>query len=101
MRLLLATLFCAPLLSQAATLAVCTEASPDGFDVVQYNSLTTTNASADMLMNRLVEFDAEQGKLLPSLARSWSVSEDGLVYDFQLRDDVRFHHSATSPPAAT
>lgn len=99
MRLLLATLFCAPLLSQAATLAVCTEASPDGFDVVQYNSLTTTNASADMLMNRLVEFDAEQGKLLPSLARSWSVSEDGLVYDFQLRDDVQFHHSADFTPS--
>ncbi|WP_322981779.1 ABC transporter substrate-binding protein [Pseudomonas sp. C11] len=99
MRLLLATLFCAPLLSQAATLAVCTEASPDGFDVVQYNSLTTTNASADMLMNRLVEFDAEQGKLLPSLARSWSVSEDGLVYDFQLRDDVRFHHNADFTPS--
>ncbi|WP_277373236.1 ABC transporter substrate-binding protein [Pseudomonas sp. AA-38] len=99
MRLLLATLFCAPLLSQAATLAVCTEASPDGFDVVQYNSLTTTNASADMLMNRLVEFDAEQGKLLPSLARSWSVSDDGLVYDFQLRDDVQFHHSADFTPS--
>lgn len=99
MRLLLATLFCAPLLSQAATLAVCTEASPDGFDVVQYNSLTTTNASADMLMNRLVEFDAEQGKLLPSLARSWSVSEDGLVYNFQLRDDVQFHHSADFTPS--
>ncbi|MGP0174097.1 ABC transporter substrate-binding protein [Pseudomonas sp. NCHU5208] len=99
MRLLLATLFCAPLLSQAATLAVCTEASPDGFDVVQYNSLTTTNASADMLMNRLVEFDAEQGKLLPSLARSWSVSDDGLVYDFQLRDDVQFHHSTDFTPS--
>ncbi|VXC85668.1 Periplasmic dipeptide transport protein [Pseudomonas sp. 8Z] len=99
MRLLLATLFCAPLLSQAATLAVCTEASPDGFDVVQYNSLTTTNASADMLMNRLVEFDAEQGKLLPSLAHSWSVSDDGLVYDFQLRDDVQFHHNADFAPS--
>ena len=74
MRLLLATLLCTPILAQAATLSVCTEASPEGFDVVQYNSLTTTNASADMLMNRLVEFDAVQGKLLPSLARSWSIS---------------------------
>lgn len=99
MRLLLATLLCTPILAQAATLSVCTEASPEGFDVVQYNSLTTTNASADMLMNRLVEFDAEQGKLLPSLASSWSVSEDGLVYDFQLRDDVPFHQSADFKPS--
>ena len=99
MRLVLAALLCAPLLAQATTLAVCTEASPEGFDVVQYNSLTTTNASADVLMNRLVEFDAEQGKLLPSLARSWSVSGDGLVYDFQLRDDVRFHQTAEFTPS--
>jgi dipeptide transport system substrate-binding protein len=99
MRLLLAALLCTPILAQAATLSVCTEASPEGFDVVQYNSLTTTNASADMLMNRLVEFDAEQGKLLPSLARSWSISDDGLVYDFTLRDDVPFHHSADFTPS--
>ena len=99
MRLLLAALLCTPILAQAATLSVCTEASPEGFDVVQYNSLTTTNASADMLMNRLVEFDAEQGKLLPSLARSWSISADGLVYDFTLRDDVQFHHSADFTPS--
>lgn len=99
MRLLLAALLCTPILTQAATLSVCTEASPEGFDVVQYNSLTTTNASADMLMNRLVEFNAEQGKLLPSLARSWSISADGLVYDFTLRDDVQFHHSADFTPS--
>lgn len=75
--LLLAPLM-APALAQASTLSVCTEASPDGFDVVQYNSLTTTNASADVLMNRLVEFDAASGTLQPSLAQTWEVSPDGL-----------------------
>ena len=90
--LLLAPLF-SPLLAQATTLSVCTEASPDGFDVVQYNSLTTTNASADVLMNRLVEFDAASGKLLPSLAQSWEVAEDGLSYSFRLREDVQFHNT--------
>lgn len=88
------SLFVIPLFSsaiQAATLSVCTEASPEGFDVVQYNTLTTTNASADVLMNRLVEFDAVSGKLVPSLAESWTVSEDGLTYDFTLRKGVKFH----------
>src|SRR5690606_41502647 len=99
MRLLFATLLCTPILAQAATLSVCTEASPEGFDVVQYNSLTTTNASADMLMNRLVEFDAEQGKLLPSLASSWTISDDGLVYDFTLRDDAQLHQSGHFTPS--
>jgi peptide/nickel transport system substrate-binding protein len=95
---LLSLLFC-PLLTQAATLAVCTEASPDGFDVVQYNSLTTTNASADVLMNRLVEYDAAQGKLVPSLASSWAVSPDGLTYTFTLRPDVAFHHTDYFTPS--
>ncbi|RJG12884.1 ABC transporter substrate-binding protein [Pseudomonas cavernicola] len=103
MRLAALPLLFAPLLSpslaQAATLSVCTEASPEGFDVVQYNSLTTTNASADVLMNRLVEFDAASGKLLPSLAQSWDVSADGLTYDFQLRQGVKFHKTDYFSPS--
>lgn len=84
----------APVVAQATTsLQVCTEASPEGFDVVQYNSLTTTNASADVLMNRLVDYDAHTGKLVPSLAESWTVKPDGLTYDFTLRSGVKFHHT--------
>ena len=95
--LLFTSLFAAGV-AQAAPLSVCSEASPEGFDVVQYNSLTTTNASADVLMNRLVEFDAAQGKVVPSLAQSWTVSPDGLVYDFKLRDGVKFHSTAYFKP---
>lgn len=99
MRLALLPLLVAPLFAQAATLSVCTEASPDGFDVVQYNSLTTTNASADVLMNRLVEFDAANGKLVPSLASSWTISDDGLTYTFTLRPDVLFHRTDYFKPS--
>ena len=67
MRLAALPLLLAPLLLSphafAAALSVCTEASPEGFDVVQYNSLTTTNASADVLMNRLVDYDAASGAI--------------------------------------
>ena len=89
---------CLSPLAHAASLSVCTEASPEGFDVVQYNSLSTTNASADVLMNRLVDFDAKTGKLVPSLAQSWSVSADGLVYEFKLRPGVKFHHTPYFTP---
>ena len=99
MRLALLPLLIAPLFAQAATLSVCTEASPDGFDVVQYNSLTTTNASADVLMNRLVDFDADGGKLVPSLASKWDVSADGLIYTFTLRPDVQFHRTDYFKPS--
>lgn len=39
----------------------------------------------------LVQFDQE-GNLVPYLATSWDVSEDGLVYIFHLRQDVKFHN---------
>ena len=33
----------------------------------------------------------EDGSVLPALASKWSVSEDGLIYTFDLREDVSFH----------
>ena len=98
--LLLAPLLLSPL-AQAAALSVCTEASPEGFDVVQYNSLTTTNASADVLMNRLVDFDTASGKVVPSLADSWEVSPDGLSYVFKLHPQVKFHSTDYFKPTRT
>ena len=99
MRLATLPLLLAPLLSQAATLSVCSEASPDGFDVVQYNSLTTTNASADVLMNRLVDYDATAGQLVPSLAERWEASADGLSWTFQLRPGVKVQHTEWFNPS--
>jgi peptide/nickel transport system substrate-binding protein len=99
MRFAALPLLFAPLLAQAATLSVCTEASPEGFDVVQYNSLTTTNASADVLMNRLVEFDAQRGQLIASLAERWDVAPDGLSYSFHLRKGVAFHSTDYFKPS--
>ena len=84
-------LLASPLALAAKPLTVCTDANPEGFDVVQYNSLVTTNASADVLMNRLVEYDAVSHKLQPGLATSWQVSADGLSYTFRLRPGVAFH----------
>ncbi|HTI17038.1 MAG TPA: ABC transporter substrate-binding protein [Trinickia sp.] len=91
----------APALSHAKPLIVCTESSPDGFDVVQFNSLVTTNASADVIFNTLVSYDEAAKKVVPALADRWDVSGDGLTYTFHLRPNVHFQHTDYFAPTRT
>ena len=51
----------------AKPLVVCTEASPEGFDVVQYTTGVTFDASSETLFNRLVDFKPA----LPISSRPW------------------------------
>lgn len=48
---------------------------------------------AHQLFNTLVEVD-DSLRIVPSLAKSWDISEDRLSYIFHLRDDVFFHNDA-------
>ncbi|EAY67765.1 ABC-type dipeptide transport system periplasmic component [Burkholderia dolosa AU0158] len=86
----IAAALAAPGVVAAKPLTVCTESSPDGFDVVQYNSLVTTNASADVIFNSLVSYDEAAKKVVPALADKWEASADGLTYTFHLRPNVAF-----------
>ncbi|KAF9396879.1 hypothetical protein CPC16_006376 [Podila verticillata] len=74
---------------------------PDGFDVVQYNALVTTNASADLIFNGLVAFDEMTSKVVPALAEKWDVSADGLSYTFYLRPNVHFQTRGAFKPSRT
>jgi dipeptide transport system substrate-binding protein len=91
-------LVCASTGARALPLTVCTESSPDGFDVVQFNSLVTTNASADVIFNSLVSYDEAAKKVVPALADKWDVSADGLTYTFHLRPNVQFQTTAWFKP---
>ncbi len=42
------------------------------------------------LFNGLVEMDTALN-VIPSISKSWTISEDALTYTFALRDDVQFH----------
>jgi len=37
---------------------------------------------------------AEDGSVQPQLARRWTLSDDGLTYEFELQEGVRFHNGA-------
>ncbi len=47
-------------------------------------------AVASHVYDYLVDVDGEN-RIIPRLARSWEVSEDGLTYTFWLQEGVRFH----------
>lgn len=77
--------------AQAQNLVVCTEAAPEGFDIVQYTGAVTADATAETVFSRLLGFKPGTTELIPGLATSWEISDDGLVYTFRLRPDVKFH----------
>ncbi|WP_414648766.1 ABC transporter substrate-binding protein [Collimonas sp.] len=82
----------------AKTLVFCSEGSPEGFNPQLYTTGTTFDASSVPMYNRLVEFELGTTKILPGLAESWTVSDDGMTYTFKLRKGVKFHSSAKFKP---
>ena len=50
----------------------------------------------NQLFSSLVAFDEEMN-VVPRVAKSWEISDDGLTYTFHLRNDVRFHEDASMP----
>lgn len=76
---------------KAQYLNIAFSADPSTLDVQK------TTGDYDIPMNiydRLLDCLTVDGKpqLVPGLAESWDVSEDGLVYTFHLREGVKFHN---------
>ncbi len=80
-----------PGIASAKTFVYCSEGSPEGFNPSLYTSGTTFDASANQLYNGLVEFERGSTNIVPALAETWNVSDDGLLYTFNLRSGVKFH----------
>ena len=71
------------------TLVAGMQTDPVGLDP----HITNATATRNMLENvydTLVAFDSTL-QIVPALAESWAVSDDGLVWTFDLRDGVVFH----------
>lgn len=87
---LAAALFSLAAGAMAKPLVVCTEASPEGFDVVQSTLGTTIDAAGFTVFDRLVDFAPGTTDIQPSLAQRWDISDDGKQYTFHLRPGVKF-----------
>lgn len=84
--------------ASAQTLVYCSEGSPEGFDPALYTSGTTFDASSHPLYNRLTQFKVGTTEVIPGLAESWEVSEDGKTVTFNLRKGVKFHSNDQFTP---
>jgi dipeptide transport system substrate-binding protein len=76
--------------ASAKTLVYCSEGSPEGFDPGLYTAGTTFDAAARTVYNRLVEFETGTTNIVPGLAESFEISDDGLEYTFHLRAGAKF-----------
>ncbi|SJZ54549.1 peptide/nickel transport system substrate-binding protein [Enhydrobacter aerosaccus] len=71
------------------TVTILREIDTDRYD--PHKSTSRSGAEVIYMMgDTLVNLDFDMKTLKPGLAKSWSVSPDGLTYTFKLRDDVSF-----------
>src|SRR5438874_5690043 len=95
----LASAVCVPAAATAApeghmTWAVHVSLAPTWFDPAETPGIITPFMVLYALHDALVKPMPGQA-MGASLAESWSASEDQLVYDFILRDYIKFHNGAT------
>jgi peptide/nickel transport system substrate-binding protein len=65
--------------------------APTWFDPAETGSLATPYMCLYALHDALVK-PMPDGKMSPCLATKWRESDDGLTYDFELRQGVKFHN---------
>jgi peptide/nickel transport system substrate-binding protein len=73
-----------------STLVVDLVAEPVSMDPQQVTDINSMRVLQNMY-DKLVDWDEEGFNLTPKLAETWEESDDGTVYTFKLREDVKFH----------
>lgn len=70
------------------SLVIAYSGEPDSLDVHRSSAVSPIMKHVGA---SLIAKDPATGDFVPYLATEWSVSQDGLTYEFKLRDDVKFH----------
>ena len=108
MRLVLSSLFALGLFSNLAFAApdrtappdirdsgfvYCVSGQVDTFNPQKAGSGVIVDTLAAQIYDRLLDVDPYTYRLVPELAESWEVLDNGATYRFRLRDDVAFQHT--------
>jgi peptide/nickel transport system substrate-binding protein len=76
---------------QGGNLVIAHSISPTGLDNVALDAGMEGIIILEQMMDGLLRYN-EKSEIVPALAEEWSISEDGLVYNFRLRKGVKFHN---------
>jgi peptide/nickel transport system substrate-binding protein len=79
-----------PLGVQAQTLDIAVDQSPAGLDPHVATAFSSAQINS-VIYEGLTAIDRDL-KVVPALADHWTISPDGLTYDFILRKDAKFHN---------
>jgi peptide/nickel transport system substrate-binding protein len=80
-----------------ASVAIRLALSPSNLDIRETTGAPLDQILLDNVYQGLVSLTTDQ-KIVPALAKSWTVSSDGLTYTFDLRTGVTFHDGKALTP---
>lgn len=85
--------------SNNKSIVYCSEGVPESFNPQTVTSGVTIDVTSNQLYNRLITYDKDESIIIPALAKSWHVTEDGKKVTFYLRQDVHFHQTKDFTPS--
>jgi peptide/nickel transport system substrate-binding protein len=80
----------APALAASDTVVIALRLEPPGLDPTTGAAAAISEVTQLNIYESLTRVDAD-GRIMPSLAESWTAGEDGRAYTFKLRQGVKFH----------
>ncbi len=75
--------------STGGTLNISLAASPAYLDPVKYTGIYESQI-INSVCDPLVQYSMDLSEIVPCLATDWTISDDGMTYTFNLRDDAKF-----------
>ena len=75
--------------ADGGTLVMSLPSSPKYLDPIKYTGSYESQIILSVA-DTLVQYKMDLSEIVPALATKWTISDDGLTYTFDLRDDVKF-----------
>jgi len=83
--------------AEAKTLVYCSEGSPENFTPA-VNATGTSFDAARPVYDQLTLFERGTTNVIPGLAESWTIEQNGTLITLKLRKGVKFHANANFKP---